>query len=204
MGYIFFQGEGVRRKTLHEIKIAPHCQIYFKRKKKGKKRRGGQRGGSQGGEDQPLILFGFLFAKLLKETTNTTKLKTELIITNKYKNILKDLHLSSTSVLALIHFTCSYADRLTKTAVILAAYSAAKASVKCLTGHPGAMEKEGWMTSRLMCDDIRLMCDALGRSRVMRARLQCAFQNEQAYVTYYRNLVLRKIFKSLSMRKFIC
>lgn len=60
------------------------------------------------------------------------------------------------------------------------------------------------MTSRLMCDDIRLMCDALGRSRVMRARLQCAFQNEQAYVTYYRNLVLRKIFKSLSMRKFIC
>lgn len=198
MGCIFFQGEGFRRKTLHEIKIAPHCHVYFKRKKKGKKRRRRQRRGKQGGEDQPLILFGFLFAKLLKETTNTTKLKTELIITTKYKNIFKSLHLSSTSMLAIIHFTCSYADRLTKTAVILVAYSTAKASVKCLTGHPGAMEKERWMTSK------RLMCDALGRSSMMSARLQCAFQNEQAYVTYYHNLVVMKTFKSLSMRKFIC
>lgn len=57
-----------------EIKIALQCHIRFKRERKGRKekRKGEEMGdmtGEEGreGEDELLILFGFLFAKLLKE-----------------------------------------------------------------------------------------------------------------------------------------
>ena len=56
-----------------EIKIALQCHIYFKRERKGRteKRKGEEMGDMRGegreGEDKLLILFGFLFAKLLKE-----------------------------------------------------------------------------------------------------------------------------------------
>lgn len=68
------------------------------------------RKGEWGRNDQFLVCF--LFAKLLKGTSNTTRLKTELIIATKYNNIyiFKNLHLSSTSVLAEIPLTSSYED----------------------------------------------------------------------------------------------
>ena len=56
---------------------------------------------------------------------------------------------------------------LTKPAIILATYSAVKASVKCLTGHPGAIEKQGQRTSH------RMSVMPL-ESSMVRDRLQCA------------------------------
>lgn len=56
-----------------EIKIALQCHIYFKRERKGRKEKrkgeetGDMRGEGREGEDEFLILFGFPFAKLLKE-----------------------------------------------------------------------------------------------------------------------------------------
>lgn len=73
---------------------------------------------------------------------------------------------------------------LTKPAIILAVYSAAKASVTCLTGHLGAAEKQEWVTSQ------RMMCNALGRSRPVRARLQNAVTSTKSKKCKHMSLVI--------------
>ena len=62
----------------------------------------------------------------------------------------------------------------------------------CLTGHPGATEKQGWVPSQ------RMTCDAPRRCSVARA------VTSTTYVMYYRDLLIRETFKNLPMRKFIC